>query len=115
MDWGSIAQKGLEGLGATGSAALAMWAVRKIGGRAKAKENEERLFKRVIVSVTQKQNGAIKGQGAGMRAVVEINRDNLNGSYDSVMGHLDEADKNVEEADKIANDYLVQTSLGEKR
>ena len=80
-----------------GGGALLTWGIRALT----KKGDEEKTFRRVFVSVTKHQN-------AGIRAVVAVNKDRLNGSYDSTVRHLDDADTEVDA-------YLDQRAFGGKK
>ena len=80
-----------------GGGALITWAIRALT----KKGDEEKSFRRVFVSVTKHQN-------AGIKAVVEVNKSRLNGSYETVVKHLDDANDEVDS-------YLDSRAFGGKK
>src|SRR5690242_18527413 len=85
-------------LGATGGA-LITWVVRSIGKNASFPRRLETLEGRhdrtdeairVLLTVTNHQT-------AGIRAIVEANRAAMNGTYDRVIRHMDEAEKEAQD------------------
>jgi hypothetical protein len=98
FDWFNdlVKPAGTYVLGA-GGGALLTWAIRALT----KKGDEEKAFRRVFVSVTKHQN-------FGIRSVVVVNKDRLNGSYDATVKHLDDADAEVDS-------YLDSKAFGAKK